>query len=83
MTKRRIGTFRISNTLLQDESSHDNIMSIMGSVIVVRAEQRYDIDGIEYHAISEYFDEVDQHIHAPNYTVNFDKDGTFEFVKQE
>ena len=51
----KIGRFIISNTLLRDPTAEESIIKILSGMIIIRAEQRWDIDGIEYIALSDHF----------------------------
>jgi len=56
----KLGTFTISNEVIHTETAHPTVMKLMGRMIVVRAEQKMGIEGIEYTAISDYFEEVEK-----------------------
>jgi len=70
--KNKLGKFVISNSILQNINAHEDLMRLMGRMIVVRAEQQYHIDGIEFIAMSEYFRELSQGEAAPEYKFTFD-----------
>ena len=70
----KIGKFTISNLILQDTQAHESIMRLMGRMIVVRCEQRFDANGIEYIAMSNYFKEVSQGQQIPRYIFTFTND---------
>lgn len=74
MNRNKIGSFIITNSLIEDESSHEILMKLMGRMIIVRAEQIFARDGIEYTAISDYFDELENGDHAKRYIFEISKD---------
>lgn len=67
MKMNQIGNFKISIEMIRNPECHSATLKIMGSMIIVRAEQVFAGDCIEYTAISEYFDEVQLGSIAPDY----------------
>ena len=53
----------------------DLVKKIMGECIIVKAEMSYIRHGIEYEAISDWFDFVPQGEYAPEYTITIHKQG--------
>ena len=82
--ERRIGRFIIPDMWMIVRPQ--TVFNIMTSVIVVRAESRYDVDGIDYIALGEHFDPVPNCEIAPNYLFKFSLDEsrneTFSWIKQ-
>ena len=73
MKNRRLGTFKISRYMI--ENNPKIVKRVMSECIIVRAELSYVMDAIEYTAISDWFDEV-QEGHIPmEYRITFVKDG--------
>ncbi len=70
--KNKLGKFVISNSILQNINAHEDLMRLMGRLIVVRAEQQYHLNGIEFIAMSEYFKEVPEGELTPEYRFTFD-----------
>ena len=50
----RVGTFSIADELIQTEPYE--IMRVLSSVLIMRAERRWDIGATEYQAYSPYFE---------------------------
>jgi len=69
--KNKIGKFLVSNEMLRNKGTHKNIMKLMGRMIIVRAEQRFDKNAIEYIAMSDYFNEIAEGEKARNYQFVF------------
>lgn len=63
--QRRLGKFSINMKLI--DSAPEIIRELMGHMIVLRAEIRYDRDYIDYVAESELFAPVDRYMIAPDY----------------
>jgi hypothetical protein len=63
---RRLGKFKVSGFLLRD---WEKLLPIMGNMVVVRCEFRYDIDCAEYTAFSPLFDEVPDGCEPPQYEI--------------
>jgi hypothetical protein len=72
-TSKKIGKFVISNALIDEPSSEAALLKIMSKMIVVRAEQRWDLGGIEYIALSDLFDKVQDGYGfvVPSYEITF------------
>ncbi len=71
---RKLGKFLISNELLNNDfRTMEGIFRILHPVIV-RAEQRYDMNGIEYIAIHDSFKEVSIGSEVPEYNITINKD---------
>lgn len=71
MKDRRIGRFYIDALLLQ--SRPEEAKKVLQGVLIVRAEQRWDMDAIEYVGIHESFDELERGQIAPLYEVRLEK----------
>jgi hypothetical protein len=72
MKPNQLGRFRIENALIQDYP--ELVMSIMSRMIIVRAEQMWIYDAIEYQAISSDFYEVAKGERIPSYNMLIDSD---------
>ena len=64
---RRIGRFKLDCRLIDKEP--EVCKSILSGLIIVEAEAHYHNDTIEYVALGDVFEEVDQHSVVPDYTV--------------
>lgn len=71
--RRRLGRFVVRRQMIEDDAYI--LRKALADVIVVRAEMRYDIDGIEYTALSEKFAIVPKGLAAPTYNLIFDQTG--------
>ena len=69
--KRRLGKFIISTSLIED--SPGTVFEILSTVIVVRAEMRWDIDAIEYIGISHSFECLPCGRKVPEYEAMFEQ----------
>lgn len=58
MKNRRIGKFRISRDLIED--SPQAVRELMGRCIVIQAMYSFAIDDVEYIALCDDFDEIDE-----------------------
>lgn len=63
--ERTLGTFTISDKMIHDQPHLARL--IVASVFILRAEQRWDVSGIEYTALGEDFDPVPKYQNAPIY----------------
>lgn len=70
---RRIGRFSISMALIEVFAS--DAKRIMGQCVIVKAEQLYSSNAIEYVAISEHFRELADNEMVPEYAWVFTSDG--------
>ena len=70
----RRGWFCVSKALL-DLPSID-LMSFMSNFLIVRAEFLYDKDAIEYIAVSELFDPIEDGFETPEYTFEITAHGS-------
>lgn len=61
----RIGKFRVSTYLIRHEPA--SALAVLENCIVVRAENSYETDAIEYVALSADFDPVPLYSLAPSY----------------
>jgi hypothetical protein len=72
--KKRIGRFAITSNIIEDPKNR-NILSILFSkVIVVEAVMKFYNNSIEYTAMSEYFDEIEDGCKPYWYKVILDND---------
>jgi len=69
MRSKKMGKFVISGALI--ENNPDDVMRLMGRMIVVRAEFIYGPNVVEYTAISDYFEEVEEGLVLPEYQFAF------------
>lgn len=65
---RRLGRFRVSFALMDEWPT---LLPVMGQVVVVRAECRYDSRTVDYVAYSHHFDVVEEGVEPPEYTATF------------
>lgn len=70
LTDRRVGKFKIDLDVIND--APEVVAQIMGQTIVVRAEVMIAEKVIEYHAICEHFEELDDGSMLPEYDVLYD-----------
>jgi hypothetical protein len=77
----RIGKFKIENEFIRE--NEDAVLSVMGKVIVVRAELMWASDKIEYVAKSKEFDEVLGGNQIPEYNILFENGMFSKFIKEE
>ena len=71
MENRRIGSFEIPTYIIQYHP--DVAMDIMRDMIIVRAEQMFHVDGIEYIGICDVFQENPGGMIVPTYEVIINK----------
>ena len=74
MLDNRIGKFTISYLYLQ--TNKNDILTLMGNMIIVRAESLFHENVIEYIAYSELFDEIEQGLEIPSYIIYSSNDGS-------
>ena len=72
--KKKLGKFSLPIDLI--ENSPQVVKTLMGYMIVVRAEHMYDSDAIEYTAISDHFAPLEDGKKVPTYTFRFENDGS-------
>lgn len=70
MNEQRIGKFRISHALL--DNNWQKLLPIMATVVIVRAESLYERKCVEYVGYSMQFDLVQEGVKTPEYTATFD-----------
>lgn len=75
MNLNKLGHFKISMTMIRNPECHKELLKIMGNMVIVRAEQVFAGDCIEYTAISEYFEDVEVGTITPNYQFEVTKVG--------
>lgn len=78
---RRVGRFTFPVEWVRQYRSE--VLRVMGKCAVVRAEQRFELDAIEYTAISDHFEHVDRQFVVPNYVWCFDANGHFWCERRE
>lgn len=61
----------------------DALLSLMGTVIIVRADANLQTDALDYLAISPEFDEVEEGQEVPHYSVELGEDGSVAWTKVE
>lgn len=77
----RIGRFEIDAETIDNHP--DVLKKIMGTVIVIHAEFRVEKKAIEYYAIGEEFDELEEGAEAVAYDVEYDPETeTVSWAKQ-
>jgi hypothetical protein len=69
MNTKRKGRFRVTDTLIKDETSNENIKNIMAQMIIVRCEYMFEYASLEYTAISDLFEEVEEGLDTPLYNL--------------
>lgn len=67
---RRLGKFTINSVMI--ERNPEIVRAVMGRCIIVRCEMLFEIDALEYVAISPFFDVVDRGTLSPEYDVIID-----------
>ncbi len=67
----RIGRFDIPFNMISE--SPETVLLMLAGKLVVRAEARYDLDAVEYHAYCDDFNEVGRGELAPEYIAEFDE----------
>jgi hypothetical protein len=80
---RRLGKFEISIRMIRDTTMLNPVVfNLMGKVIIVRAEDMFVKQAIEYMAISPEFDEVPDGCEIPWYDY-IQCDGTWKFIPRK
>lgn len=64
----KVGTFSITRKILLSHQKF--VQEIMGRCIIIRAENMFNFDGIEYQALSEEFERVAQGKAIPEYWID-------------
>jgi hypothetical protein len=76
----RRGVFVVSRELI--ENHPETVRSIMGRYIILQCETMYQTNTIEYTALSPDFDEVQEGVFAPRYSVDIGGNGdNIEFMR--
>ena len=70
---KRYGKFFLSREMIIKYPN--TIKKIMGECIILRAENMWCKEGIEYEALSDWFDEVEEGFIIPRYDIIFRNDG--------
>jgi len=71
------GKFSISMETIREDP--DFVMRLMGMCVIVRAERMFVNDSMEYIALSELFDEVEEEYQTPEYNMIHIEDDDFTF----
>jgi len=73
----RKGRFKVS---IDSTGNDELLLKFMSNFLIVRAEYRYDTEVIEYSAVSELFDPVDEGYEIPEYEfiINSEKNGSID-----
>lgn len=71
------GKFSVSMEIIRENP--DFVMKLMGMCVIVRAERMFVNDSIEYIALSELFDEVEEGHQIPEYNMIHIEDDDFTF----
>lgn len=76
--RKRRGKFSVSYSLIKKPS--ETILKFLSNFVIVRAELRYDIDAIDYTALSVLFSPVDFGDRTPEYQIRVTEheDGTID-----
>ena len=69
---KRVGKFSIEHYLI-DSDDPSMVHLMLANKVIVRAEVRYEMDAIEYHAYSDDFDEVEPGQQIPEYVAEFSR----------
>lgn len=81
--ERRLGTFSISGTIIKEWPSQ--VRLVLSDTIIVRAEQMWHLEVIEYIAYCKHFEPVEEGLIAPRYmpvfTQHDDGSVTWEWKK--
>lgn len=70
LTNRRIGKFNIEIDVIND--APEVVQQVMGDVIVIRAEALLQTNMVEYHALCDSFEEVEDGVVVPEYDLMYD-----------
>jgi hypothetical protein len=82
--KERYGRFFIPSSIIDDPNNRHILRLLFSKIIVVRAEFLYCRMGIEYQAISEEFDEIEEYSETPIYNVKYDNEkNELSFLKED
>ena len=65
----RRGRFRVSIHLINEQP--DDVKKIMAHFIILRAECNFGFDALDYHALSDLFDEVESGYLLPEYEISY------------
>lgn len=78
--ERKIGKFYIPNYVL--ETDRELVRQVLSGIIVVRAEQRYDYDAIEYIGFADCFVDVPEGQLPPEWEARFEvnEEGSARFA---
>ncbi len=79
--RHHVGRFKISRSLFETEPYL--IMSLMGEMIITRAEFNFASNSFEYEAICPQFRHIPDSQVIPLYTVIFSQYGGFEFNEEK
>jgi hypothetical protein len=71
-SKSKLGRFRISMGTI--DKLPDLVKKVMGECVIVRAEMLFELNGIEYTAMSDHFKELTPGERAPYYEVIFSEE---------
>jgi len=72
---RRVGKFRFSARLIED-TDYDILVEIMSNFVIIKCEYIYQsFRDFEYTAISHLFDEVEEGMEYPEYTILITREG--------
>lgn len=69
---RRLGRFLVSRTLLREQP--EQLKPLFSEMIVVEAQMRWERDSVEYLAMSDRFEVVEEGVMCPLYEITFRKD---------
>jgi len=69
---RRLGRFNVSRMLLREQP--ERLKPLFAEMIVVEAQMRWERDSVEYLAMSDRFDVVEEGMMCPLYEITFRKD---------
>jgi len=61
----------------------ENLITVFAGMVVIEAQMRWEIDGVEYLALSDRFDPVPDGVSAPSYEVTFRRDENGNVISHE
>ena len=70
--KLNLGRFRLSRRLLSEQP--ESLIPVFAGMVIIEAQMRWEIDGVEYLALSDRFDPVPEDVACSRYEVTFTRD---------
>jgi hypothetical protein len=76
-----LGRLRLSRKILSEQP--EDVIPVFVGMVVIEAQMRWEIDGVEYLALSDRFDPVPEGVSAPSYEVSFRRDEKGNVISHE